>query len=363
MTDTLTLFLFVKGTADTPVEKLVAGAQAATALDTLAKLRTIPEIATLVVSTADPALAAQAAALGATVEMDHPGDSFHFGQRLAQLVDKYTAAVPLYVGGGSGGLMSTADWQSLARCVLAAPGTAITNNFYSCDFAAWSPGDALARIDPPALDNDLAFRLANHAGLRVTPLPKNAATQLDIDTPTDLMTIASHPALGDHLRAFLAASALDTRRAAACRDLLNTPTATLLVAGRVSASMALFLERETRCQWRILSEERGMRASGREERGEARSLLGYYLDRSGPTGLFEMLGRLADAVLLDSRVLFAHRGLQPGAPDRFYSDLLTAERIVDPFVREFTAAARAAPYPVLLGGHSLVSGGMYALAA
>ena len=35
---------------------------------------------------------------------------------------------------------------------------------------------------------------------------------------------------------------------------------------------------------------------------------------------------------------------------------------MDPVVRDLTAAARAAPIPVVLGGHSLVAGGIWALA-
>ncbi len=37
------------------------------------------------------------------------------------------------------------------------------------------------------------------------------------------------------------------------------------------------------------------------------------------------------------------------------------ERIEEPFLREFTAAAQAAPMPILLGGHSLVAGGQMLL--
>ncbi len=104
-----------------------------------------------------------------------------------------------------------------------------------------------------------------------------------------------------------------------------------------------------------------MRASGREARGEVRSLLGTLLDVMTPKQVIEELGRLADGVILDTRVLFAHRHLQPTASDRFYSDLLQPETIVDPFIRELTAAARGAEFPLLLGGHSVVSGGIYAL--
>ncbi len=104
-----------------------------------------------------------------------------------------------------------------------------------------------------------------------------------------------------------------------------------------------------------------MRASGREARGEVRSLLGFYLASVGPRRFFESLGLLGQAAYLDTRVLFGHLGLNPSAVDRFSSDMLDVEAIQDPVVREFTAAAREAPIPVLLGGHSLVSGGLWAL--
>ncbi len=362
MSQSVTAFLFIKATATTPVEDLVAQAQCAAALDTLEKLRQIPEINAVVVATPSQKFATRVAALGVRVETDPPDENFHWGKSLAELVEKFRAARPLYIGGGSGVLMSTDDWRAIAQRVLRDQNIVITNNYYSADFAAWSPGDALEQIDPPAVDNDLAFRLGERAGLRVRTLPKNAATQLDIDTPTDLLTISFHPAVGNHLRAFLDTAQLDTTRAEKVRERIHDRTANILIAGRVSAAMAMFLERSTPCQWRIFSEERGMRASGRIQRGEVRSLLGYYLDQVGAPEFFAALAHLADAAILDSRVLFAHHQLQPTASDRFHSDLAEPEFIADPWVREFTAAARAAAIPVLLGGHSLVSGGMFALA-
>jgi hypothetical protein len=121
------------------------------------------------------------------------------------------------------------------------------------------------------------------------------------------------------------------------------------------------LRRRRPCQARVFSEERGLKASGREERGEGRSLLGFLLEEVGPERFFRTLSKLADLALIDSRVLFAHMRKWPTAQDRFLSDLLRAEEVQDPEIREFTAAAREAPIPVILGGHSLVSGGLYAL--
>jgi hypothetical protein len=104
-----------------------------------------------------------------------------------------------------------------------------------------------------------------------------------------------------------------------------------------------------------------MRASGRLARGEARSLLGYHYQQVGPTRFFETLAELGQAIFLDSRVIFAHLRVWPAASDRYNSDLRRPEQIADAATREFTEAAMTAPVPVVLGGHSLVSGGLYAL--
>jgi len=68
----------------------------------------------------------------------------------------------------------------------------------------------------------------------------------------------------------------------------------------------------------------------------------------------------SDAVFLDSRVIFRHFGLDVSREERFQSDLLGGNRIDDPWLSAFTGAA-AAVDGVILGGHSLVAGGLMAL--
>ncbi len=104
-----------------------------------------------------------------------------------------------------------------------------------------------------------------------------------------------------------------------------------------------------------------MRASGREERGEVVSLLGLYADIGGAKGLVEAIERACDAALIDSRVLFAHKRLRVSSSDRFASDALQHEEIGEAWVREFTEAVASARIPIMLGGHSLVAGGAWAL--
>jgi len=104
-----------------------------------------------------------------------------------------------------------------------------------------------------------------------------------------------------------------------------------------------------------------MRASGRQKRGEAHSLLADYLELVGVENFFEELAELTGGVLFDNRVILAARGLWPSALDRFNSDLYRWDRVEEPFLRRFTRAAAEARVPVVLGGHSVVAGGLMAL--
>lgn len=105
-----------------------------------------------------------------------------------------------------------------------------------------------------------------------------------------------------------------------------------------------------------------MTASERAARGEVRSLIGVLLREVGPVRFFEELATMADAAIFDTRVLMAARGPLPPAVDRFASDLLRPDWIADPWLHEFTEAAQNAPIPLLLGGHGVVAGGLFALA-
>jgi hypothetical protein len=99
------------------------------------------------------------------------------------------------------------------------------------------------------------------------------------------------------------------------------------------------------------------------------SILGELLDRDGPEAFAQTIARLADAAVIDTRVLMAHRHgadetAWPSSEDRFASDLLLGASIADPWLRALTASAAAAPPdgPILLGGHTLVNGGLRLLA-
>ena len=358
----VTLVLFVGGgEGHSEPEVMVDQTRQAVALDTVDKALQTDAIGDIVVVTNSIAFAQQVEGLSVVVDLDPPGSDFHFGRRLREVVERHEIRRALYMGGGSGALLSAQALEELARRLLSASEILVTNNLYSTDFAGFCPADALGRIPSPDTDNNLSWLLSEEAGLPAVELPRTAATQFDVDTPSDLKVLRLHPGVPPKTREALDSLSLDTSRAEAIMGLMTSREHEILVAGRVSMNVAAHLEAETACRVRLISEERGMRASGRQQRGEARSLLGLYLDAVGVEDFFSGLTGLGDAVILDSRVILAGRGHWPSRADRFLSDLGRAEGIADPFLRQLTRAAREAAVPVMLGGHSLVAGGLYAL--
>jgi hypothetical protein len=359
--ETLPLLIMTGVSEGSEPELMVSHTRQAITLDLVERALSVSGLGPVVVATNSPTLAHRLADLPILVDLDPPDEPFHFGRRLAKLIAHYGMNRCFYIGGGAGPLLPAADIATIVEMMLSTDRQLVTNNFYSSDFVAFSPTSVLSEVPLPDNDNELAWLLGEDAGLSIRELPRTGATQFDVDTPVDLFTLASHPHTGPHTKAYLDSLSLDLAHLDAALPLMLDRDATIMVAGRVSSATWNYLERETACSTRVISEERGMRASGRQARGEVRSLLGYHLDAVGLARFFETLATMAQAVFLDNRVLFAHRKLWPSAADRFYSDLRQPEQIVDPFVRALTETAMDAPVPLIMGGHSLVSGGMYAL--
>jgi hypothetical protein len=350
------LIVFSGGMRDTVVERLVGGARDASALDTLERGLASGEFAEMILVTDSEDLAKR---LPPAVEADLDVGPFDFERRLRDVVNRRRIERPFYVGGGSLPLLSTEELAELARRLATAEDALISNNFFSADFVGWTPGAAIDRTSVIPSDNRLP-QLLHEAGLSTWTTDRTIATQFDIDAPADLAALKLYGHAGPHLQAYLDAAELDLqiyRRAMRC---FLAPVM-VVVAGRVGSATWQFLERETACRVRVFSEERGMQADGREHSGEVRTILGFYLERAGPNGLMDALSDLGAAVFLDTRVLFAHARAAPSRAERFLSDLGRWQDVDHPFVRDLTRAAGEASIPIILGGHSLVSGGIMAL--
>ena len=325
-------------------------------------------------------------------------DGLQFGERLGAAVRARLAAGGALAGGAADGgvtaggaiilgsgsipLARPADLRRFVEVAAGPGGHALANNRYSADVVAISRAADLSELPPLPTDNALPRWLEERVGVVVADLRSRWRLGVDIDSPLDLVVLDVMSA-GHGTRAGASDGAghvtapLLGERLAGLADVLRNRRAEILVAGRVSATTLKWLERGVACRVRALVEERGLRAASRLAQSgvttgsrPSRSVLGELLDRDGPESLARTVARLADAAVIDTRVLLANRhGADesgwPPAEDRFASDLLLVAPIADPWLRALTESAASSPsdHPILLGGHTMVNGGLRLLAA
>lgn len=361
----LTVVMMIGPAGESPAERFVAEGRAAAAWDAIETLAAAPPVERIIVATPDRSWAQATSALDFTLDLDRAGEPFHFGRRLAELCQRYSLGRIFYLGGGSLPLLAREALSEVLGEIVDVPApSAVTNNLYSCDWFALSTVEPLARLAQRLpRDNALGWVLKTEAGVAVRSLEPSAGTRVDIDTPFDLLLLSLHPQLTGKLRDYLsrAVTQIDTARLRAALRVLATPGSQAALVGRVASAAWAHLEAHTQVWLRVYSEERGMAASGRQAAGRARSLVAAHLAAVGEARFFAELAEMAEAAFIDTRPLLAHHGLWPPPADRYASDLGRWEWVGNPLLRRFTQAAVQARFPVVLGGHGVVAGGLYAL--
>jgi len=289
-----------------------------------------------------------------------PGQ-IHVGNTLAKIIERYQLEKILYFGGGSAPLLEDSSLEILVAKLSSAKDGLFTNNQFASDWAGITPASIVTKWqDRLPQDNMIGWALSTEARLPIQAMHPSSSTRLDIDTPTDLLTLRLHPRQRPHLRQFLDRLQLDTSLIKKSLTVLATPASQVFIAGRISPGVWSALNKATSSWIRVMSEERGMVSSGRQKRGEVYSLLAEYISQIGIAGFFDTLPEYAQAAFIDTRVLLAHRRSWPLRSDRFLSDLGMADQVKDPWLREFTNAAQKSSIPIILGGHGLLSGDMLA---
>ena len=338
----------------------------ASCLDAVEKLLSIPEsFERVILATNYPDLAREAAKLGAEVIMT-PTEGFHLGEHLRDLVLSQNLERVFYMTGAGAPLLSIAELQEASNILQSRDEVVYVNNVQSIDFVGWTPANRIALIkELPVFDNSLGYLLQREGNLPRKLIPHSIGAHYDLDTPIDIQILK-----------FLRHSATCTPRLQQAIDNLDWPAEALAkfwenfvvnnnypslwISGRIGGPTIEFCDRVGCGRLRIVSEERGMRSTGRQNM--VNSLVGQYIEGTGIDGFFKYVESAAEAALIDTRPLFVHFKLDPDENDRFYSDLGEWQRIKDPWVREFTKRAREASIPIILGGHTLVLGGIWAIA-
>ncbi len=230
--------------------------------------------------TRDEEASAAFASAGAGVDA-HESDPFHFGTELARIVDARRLDRVCAIGAGAGALLDVEELRAMRAELEAADALVLSNNYHSADLVAFTPTSALRAIALPATDNPLPRLLHQQAGLPSRQLERSSATLLDVDTPADATVLRRHPACPRELGRLDVWEAELGGRIDALMRIITTPERELVVAGRVGAPVWTYLESQTACRVRMLAEERGMQAAGRDVSGRARTALGFLYDRIG----------------------------------------------------------------------------------
>ncbi|OWZ84840.1 hypothetical protein [Natranaerobius trueperi] len=288
---------------------------------------------------------------------------FHLGKILLELIDSYNLTHLLVSGGTCLPLIDVAELRGYVKKLLEEDEILITNNPQSGDIVLFNPADKIKEIRLPDSDNQLSNNLRYEAGLKQHLMEKSTGVLFDIDTPTDV--VLYHQITGKLDKVMDEYNYLFDRlnsRIKSVSEVLKQDYKELIITGRVSGNIISYINEYLRVRIRAYSEERGMKALGRISERKVSSLFGYMLEDLGSDGLFTYFENIGDVGIIDSRVIFYHmnRGID-SEMDRFYSDLFLPEKIKDPVIREFTERAKESSMPLLLGGHSLVSGGIYSL--
>ncbi len=362
MNDAVQVVFFEGGSPAGEIEKMLIEVRHAVLLDNIAKMKQLAEVGTLYLLTNYPLLAEEAEALGVKIIKSKSGDNFHFGKVLAGLINREQLQNVLYMGGASIPLVTAGELREICRLLLGSGPAVYSNNAQSADIIAFTPGELINKIDPPRMDNILAVALRDGTGV-VHKLFKNSAGLIfDLDTPADLLILAGSPSAGRRARKALDKLDLDLSRLERAKEVFRGDYEEALLLGRVGAPVIAHINQNLKLRLRVFSEERGMKALGREEKGNAVSLMGFFLEEVGPGRFIRYLEKVARCAFLDTRVLMIHLLHQRlPAEERFLSDLGRWREMTNPVMKEFTRAAVESEIPVICGGHSLVLGGLWAL--
>lgn len=358
----VTMAVFEGGDPASDIEKLLAKVRSAVLLDNLQKMMGIDAVHDIILVTNYPHLHSEIKKMDKVKIHEVDEGRFHFGLELRNVVSKYKPRHVFYIGGASFPLLKRDEIGGIASSLLSRRNAVLTNNPQSSDLVAFSPAMAINSIEPPPNDNSLAISLRDQAGLAMELIPYTAGILFDLDTPTDYLILGAGPFVGARAKEALRAVPLNYALLERAKEVLRGYYREVVLIGRVGAPLIAHLNCNLQLRLRIFSEERGMKALGRESAGVVESLLAYLIDEVGINSFFSYLEKVAEVAFIDTRVLFAHFKLKLSAEERFLSDMGCWQEIKNPWLKEFTRAASESAIPVVLGGHSLVAGGIWVLA-
>ncbi|RQD76316.1 MAG: hypothetical protein D5R97_04540 [Candidatus Syntrophonatronum acetioxidans] len=361
MVEKVNAVIFEGGNPVSSIEKLMTQVRYAILLDNIIKINKVREIDKVFLCTNYPKLASEASSLGVEV-IQTSTEEFHFGKALQGIINDYSLENVFYVGGASVPLIQPEEMSRICQILMSRSPVLLSNNSQSADLVAFRPAHLINKINLPGMDNMLANILRDEAGFELELMPMSLGVSFDLDTPTDILVLAASSFAGERTREVIDKLDLDLDRVLRAKKVMAGYYEDIILMGRVGAPVIAHINTNLKCRLRIFSEERGMKALGRLDQGEVEAMMGFFMEEVGISKFFRYMERVAACAFIDSRVLFAHYKFNFSEQERFYSDLGKYQELENPFLREFTRESVESCIPIVLGGHSLISGGLWALA-
>ncbi len=267
---------------------------------------------------------------------------------------------PVCYAGSGMPAMTVEDWSAVREAIES--GVATANRMFSCDWVGVPTGRLLSGAAGEPVDNRFALLIKDGTDVPVESFERSARSLLDVDTPADLTVLQAAAGVGSLEIGTATAAVLGNwqeldepvQQAFNVFDVMTRHDGDLMIIGRVSGSDWAAVDRNTSCRVRVFSEERGLRTRQRR----ARSVLGELFEWAGPDGFLLALEGLGDATIWDTRPFLSHLGWDVSRCDRFWADLGRWDSIADERLRDLVSMLEDSA--VIMGGHSLVSGGMLA---
>ena len=281
----------------------------------------------------------------------------NFGKYLLKIINKYLLDKIFYFGAGSCYFLNKDEFKFISENTI--KGQFISNNPVSSDFISFSSSDLTNEIilNFPNIDNYFSSYLMSKTFLKYLKMPVSLGSVFDIDTPNDFAILSKITHNSGNIGNYISNSIFKNIDLDKFIKVLSSKSSEIFVYGRINPLNLYMAEKNIPCKIRFLSEERGLKIRGKA----SSSLLKYFFKSENFDNLFKLFENICDGGIFDTRIIFSLFAGEYEQEDVYLSDMKIWQKIKNPFIKFFTKKIAESKIPIILGGHSVVNGGLMAL--
>lgn len=279
------------------------------------------------------------------------------GQYLLKIINRHSLDKIFYLGAGSCYFLTTDELKFISENTI--NGQFISNNPISSDFISFSSSDLTNEIilNFPNIDNYFSSYLMSKTSLKYLKMPVSLGSIFDIDTPNDFAILSKITNNSGRIGNYISQSIFKNIDLDKFIKILSSKSSEIFIYGRINPLNLYMAEKNIPCKIRFLSEERGLKIRGKA----SASLLEYIFKQENFDNFFKLFENICNGGIFDTRAIFSLFAGEYAQEDVYLSDMKIWQKIKNPFIKSFTKRVSESQVPVILGGHSIVNGGLMAL--